>query len=103
MNSSSRNQGAAAKGRKAFSAVRGNSNTCDLRGFRVDEALSELEFFFDRMLQMRNDVCFVLHGHGGGALKTAVRRELPQSSYVSDWRPADAHEGGDAFSVVLLR
>jgi DNA mismatch repair protein MutS2 len=83
-------------------AVRGSSNTCDLRGARVDEALSTVEVFLDSHALSGVPVVFILHGHGTGALKRAIRAWLPSSSYVKSWRPADAHEGGDAYTVVVL-
>lgn len=82
--------------------VRVDANTCDLRGQRVDEALDALEQFFDARTRQGLKVVFVLHGHGTGALKGAVRAALPASRYVRRWRPADAQEGGDAFTVVEL-
>lgn len=83
--------------------VRVDGNTCDLRGQRVDEALDTLEHFLDARAREGLKVVFVLHGHGTGALKTAVRAALPTSRYVRRARPADADEGGDAFTVVELR
>jgi DNA mismatch repair protein MutS2 len=50
-----------------------------------------------------HDVVFVLHGHGTGAMKQAVRRALPQSSYVGKVAPANEDQGGDAFTVAELR
>lgn len=83
--------------------VRVDGNTCDLRGQRVDEALDTLEQFLDARARQGLKVVFVLHGHGTGALKTAIRAALPASRYVRRARPADADEGGDAFTVVELR
>ena len=76
-------------------------NTLDLRGFRVDDALPAIEQFFDAHTN-RTPVLFILHGHGTGALKQAVRQWLPASRYVRDFRPANAEEGGDALTVVRL-
>ena len=70
-----------------------DSNTCDLRGKRVDEALRATELFFDRMLRSDHRIVYVLHGHGTGALKKAIRQWLPSCSYVCRFRPADSHEG----------
>ena len=41
--------------------------------------------------------------HGTGALKTGVRSWLNSSAYVQEWGPATHEQGGDAFTVVLLR
>ena len=84
-------------------AVRTNRNTLDLRGKRADEALEEAEYFLDRMLQHGEPVGWILHGHGTGALKQAVRRWLPRQKVASSWRPANADEGGDAYTRVEIR
>ena len=87
----------------AMSAVRMDFNTADLRGMRVDGALAEVERHIDRMTRRGERVAFILHGHGTGALKTAVREWLPTAPQVSAWRPANADEGGDAFTIIVLR
>jgi dsDNA-specific endonuclease/ATPase MutS2 len=84
-------------------ALRMDFNTVDLRGMRVDEATTATEAFFDARSLAGIRTLFVLHGHGTGALKTAMRAWLPQSRYVRTSRPADADEGGDAYTVVELR
>jgi DNA mismatch repair protein MutS2 len=82
--------------------MRVDSNTLDLRGARVDEALDQLDAFVDRMLSMGQMTAFVLHGHGTGALKQAVREHLRLSAHVADSAPAEPEDGGDAFTVLWL-
>ncbi|MBW2524477.1 MAG: Smr/MutS family protein [Deltaproteobacteria bacterium] len=82
--------------------VRTSGNTCDLRGRRVDEALAELDAFLDRCLQIDEPAGFVLHGHGTGALKRAVREHLAESRLVHACRPAELGEGGDGFTIFWL-
>ena len=84
-------------------AVRTASNTLDLRGTRVDEAIDRLDAFLDMMMGEGEAVGFALHGHGTGAMKTAVREHLGRSSYVEHSRAAESDEGGDAFTVFWLR
>lgn len=84
-------------------AIRTSSNTLDLRGERVEEALDEVDGFLDRLLNIGEQFGFVLHGHGTGALKSAVRSHLQASGYVERSEPADADSGGDAFTVFWLR
>jgi len=84
-------------------AVRTNGNTLDLRGERVDDALEKVDVFLDRMLGESEPLGFVLHGHGTGALKLAVRAHLQASSYIGQARPADPDSGGDAFTIFWLR
>jgi DNA mismatch repair protein MutS2 len=78
------------------------SNTCDLRGLRVDDGLSMVSSFLDRALNEGQDVVFLLHGHGSGALREAVRAELQRSPYVSKFQKEEADRGGDGVTVVWL-
>jgi DNA mismatch repair protein MutS2 len=84
-------------------AVRTGTNTLDLRGTRVDEALDRLDGFLDVMMGEGESVGFVLHGHGTGAMKAAVREHLGSSAYVEHSRSAESDEGGDAFTLFWLR
>lgn len=87
---------------KTSSLVRSKANTCDLRGQRVDAGLDQVEAFLDQMLQSEEPGGFVLHGHGTGAMKDAVRRLLSESTCVSRWEPAAREDGGDALSAFWL-
>lgn len=78
-------------------------NTVDLRGMRVDEALDKMERDFDHMVRSGIRTAIVIHGHGTGALKEAVRKNLRFSSYAVSFRPGGYQEGGDGVSVVFLR
>ncbi len=82
--------------------VRTEDNTLDLRGQRVDEALDRVDAFVDRLLAEGEPAGFVLHGHGTGALKSAVRQHLGGSRYVARSRAADPEDGGDAFTVLWI-
>jgi DNA mismatch repair protein MutS2 len=79
--------------------VRTPSNTLDLRGLRVEEALLATEKFLDRLLLQDTPAAFLLHGHGTGALKQALRESLTRSS--RSWRALEEGEGGDAFTLVV--
>ena len=83
-------------------AVQTSDNTCDLRGLRTDDALSLAVSFLDRSINDNRRVCFLLHGHGTGALKDAIRKELKQSPYVRYFRPGTHSEGGDGVTVAWL-
>jgi DNA mismatch repair protein MutS2 len=84
-------------------AIRTDDNTCDLRGMRVEEALGELDRFVDSFSSASEPVGFVLHGHGTGALKQAVREHLNASGRIAEARAAEQRQGGDAFTVFWLR
>jgi DNA mismatch repair protein MutS2 len=83
-------------------ALQTTDNTCDLRGLRVDDALSLFGTFVDRALNDGKRVVFVVHGHGTGALRDAVRRELGASRFVERFRPGGSGEGGDGVTVAWL-
>lgn len=74
----------------------------DLRGQRTEDALRHLRDALDRA--HRDDIreLLVVHGHGTGALKLAVREELESNAYAASFRPGEAHEGGDGVTIVSL-
>lgn len=76
------------------------SQTLDLRGFRVEEALDEVENYLDKASLYNLTPVYVIHGHGTGALKQAVRDFLKTSPYVAKFRPGEDSEGGDGVCVV---
>ena len=69
----------------------------------MHDGLRKLEDFLDSAVMGGHEVVFVLHGHGTGAMKQAVRTALADSRYVADYGPADEDQGGDAFTVATLR
>ena len=87
-----------------FSIRRHNiSHTLDLRGFRCEEALDEVEIFLDTASIVNLSPVYIIHGHGTGALKQVVREYLKTSPYVAKFRPGEDAEGGDGVSVVELK
>lgn len=76
------------------------SNTLDLRGYRVEEALDSLEFFLDKASLVNLTPLYVIHGHGTGALKSAIREFLTNSPYVAKFRVGEPSEGGDGVSII---
>lgn len=78
-------------------------NTVDLRGKRADEALNLMNDSLDLMTRSGIRCAVIIHGHGTGALKEAVRSALKFSSYVSAFRPGEMGEGGDGVTIALLR
>ena len=83
-------------------AIPTSDNTCDLRGLRVDEALSTATTFLDRSVRRGSRIAFLVHGHGTGALRDAVRKEIAASGYAAQMRPGEPGEGGDGVTVVWL-
>jgi DNA mismatch repair protein MutS2 len=87
----------------ASGAPQSRANTVDVRGMRADEALNELQAFLDRAAMEEAGTVFVIHGHGTGALRKAVREYLATSPYVERFRAGGAGEGGDGVSVISLK
>jgi DNA mismatch repair protein MutS2 len=85
------------------SVIQTSYNTIDLRGKRVEEGILTMERDFDRMVRGGIDIAVVIHGHGTGAMKEAVRDNLKKGLYASGFRPGGQGEGGDGVTVVRLR
>ncbi len=75
----------------------------DLRGMRADEALDELEKRLDMAVARNISQFTIVHGHGTGALKKAVREYLNSSPYVLKYRPGEDAEGGDGVTVADVK
>ncbi len=82
--------------------VRTGGNTLDMRGMRVEEAIDAVSDFLDRMMLDGQSSAYLLHGHGTGALKQALRQWLPRCAHAQKWHRGGPEEGGDAFTVVEL-
>ncbi|MFQ5580103.1 MAG: Smr/MutS family protein [Nitrospiria bacterium] len=79
-----------------------DSTRLDLHGQRVEEAIEHIERFLDQAMLSREREVSIIHGHGSGRLKKAVRAYLSQSPYVDAFRPGSRWEGGDGVTVVIL-
>ena len=78
-------------------------NTLDVRGQLVDSALEKVETFLDRALREGASTIVIIHGHGTGRVKQAVRELLQHVRYDFTWRPGTAGEGSDGVTVVRLQ
>ncbi len=83
--------------------VRSSLNTLDLRGQRADEAADAVDKFLDDLFGAGEPAAFIIHGHGTGALRAAVRDYLASSPYPRAFRAGTPEEGGDGVTVVSLR
>ena len=60
--------------------------------------------FLDEGLLLGHDAVFVVHGHGTGALRAALRQRLAGGHpAVKLFRPGEGGEGGDGVTVISLR
>ncbi len=74
----------------------------DLRGQTADEALEQLTVELDQALLRNAKSIRIIHGHGTGKLKAAIRQFLAQSAYVMTFRPGSRQEGGDGVTMAEL-
>lgn len=74
-----------------------------LIGQRVEPALEILDGYLDRAILGGREEVRVVHGHGSGQLKKAVRDHLRRHRAVATFRPGEPNEGGDGATVVALK
>jgi DNA mismatch repair protein MutS2 len=75
--------------------------TIDLRGKRLDDAMSELEHYIDQAYRSGGRVqVTIVHGLGTGAIREGARALLAKLPYVKDYRDAGAGHGGTGATLV---
>lgn len=74
----------------------------DLRGERVEEGLERLERYLNDAYRARLPFVRIIHGHGTGAMKSAVRDVLKHHPLVNTMRAGEGNEGGDGVTMVKL-
>lgn len=77
--------------------------TFDVRGQTADEALDVVVAGLDRAILGGSPFVRIIHGHGTGRLRVALREYLKASPYVVTFRPGERAEGGDGVTMVELR
>ncbi|CAN5768034.1 endonuclease MutS2 [soil metagenome] len=75
-------------------------STLDVRGARVDDATLLLDQYLDRAAVAGAERLTIIHGHGSGALRDALRALLSGHPLVKSWRPGERGEGGDGATIV---
>ncbi len=73
-----------------------------LRGLTVDDALDQLENFVADASANGASTVRIIHGHGTGRLRSAVRQAMSRHPLVADSRPGGNHEGGNGATIVTL-
>jgi DNA mismatch repair protein MutS2 len=74
-----------------------------LIGQRVEPALDQLDDYLDRALVASREWVRIVHGHGTGRLRRAVREHLDSHPAVASHRRGKPSEGGDGATVATLR
>lgn len=81
-----------------------NSKTrLDIRGLRVNEALSEIEKFLSDAILGNLDYLTIIHGKGTGALRKALHHFLANYPQIESFREGTIEEGGAGVTIVKLK
>ena len=64
---------------------------------------AQVDRFLDESLMASRDTIFIIHGHGTGALRTAVRSHLAGHGSIQNFRAGEPNEGGDGVTVAFLK
>ncbi len=103
----SRNQAAGLEARAAGPRGAGLETTAArelmLIGSTIDEAVDRAEKFLDAALLSDEHRLRVVHGHGTGRLREALRQLFRQHPLVATVTPAPENEGGDGATIVELK
>ncbi len=75
----------------------------NLIGLRVEPALEQLDAYLDQALLSARKEVRVIHGHGSGRLRDAVRQHLRGHRGVAEIRSGAPNEGGNGATVVTFR
>lgn len=82
------------------STLQYEENTIHLRGSSVLEAIDKLDISIDKMHTLDIKRIVIIHGHGMGKIKDAVRKYLEDASYKLRFRNGRHGEGGDGVTIV---
>ena len=80
----------------------GIDNSVDVRGERAEDALRMVDRLLDDAVRRDCEVVMVIHGHGTGALKKAVREHLGRLPFVRRTRPGLPGEGGEGVTIAWI-
>ena len=75
----------------------------DLRGKRVEQALSDLDIFLNRSLVSNLKKIYILHGKGTGALMESIQKFLKKQPFVKSYKFANDDIGGVGLTEVILK
>lgn len=75
----------------------------DIRGLMIDEAITTLDNFMDKVVMygMRN--IKIIHGRGTGALKQTVQQFLKKYPHVKSYKYESDQFGGDGITLVEMK
>ena len=83
-------------------SIRQLNTEVDLRGLRVDEALSKVDDLLNNAALGGVEAVRIIHGKGTGVLRRSIREYLTRHSLAGSIAPGDG-SGGDGVTVVELK
>ena len=89
--------------KRATATLAGPTREIVLIGSTVDDAIGRIEKFLDDALLNDERRLRVVHGHGTGKLREAVRTYFRKHPLVATVSPAADNEGGDGATIVELK
>ncbi|NDJ55244.1 MAG: endonuclease MutS2 [Chloroflexi bacterium] len=75
----------------------------NLIGYTVEEALEAADDYLDQAYLAELPWVRIVHGHGTGKLRKAIRDMLMRHDLVADFKAAPENEGGNGVTVIYLQ
>ena len=79
------------------------SSEINLIGATVEEALGRLDKFLDDAYLSGHSQVRIVHGHGTGRLRAAIRKMLTEHPHVESLAAAEERSGGTGATIATLR
>ena len=77
--------------------------TLDIRGMRVDEALSEVQHYLDDAVLLAVTEIRILHGKGNGVLRHLVHQYLKTVPEVKRFNDESIEKGGHGITIIYFK
>ena len=74
----------------------------DLHHHHIDDALRIIDKYLDTAFIYQKSPIYLIHGHGTGKLRKAIREFLATHEHVAEFSPAPPNKWGDAATKVIL-
>ncbi|CAM3061347.1 endonuclease MutS2 [Streptobacillus ratti] len=75
----------------------------DVRGKMAEEAIEEIEIYFNRAILNGFTTVAIIHGKGTMVLRKKIHEYLKKSVYVSEFKDGHPSEGGLGITIVTLK
>ncbi|MDX9715340.1 MAG: endonuclease MutS2 [Dissulfurispiraceae bacterium] len=80
-----------------------STNRINFVGFRVDDAIIELEPFLNHASMSGLSEVVIIHGIGTGALSRGIKEYLKGHPLIAELRPGKKDEGGAGVTIAILK